>query len=136
MSSLSVDAQKRAQKDSAKKEAKAAAAEAKAKEAKDQAIVYIKRVERNKRKYVTEVSGLEGHGLELKKIAKEWGKKCESPSFVFFRSFTSAKFFAFRAAIFAPRRALYHAIAVFSRFVFISSSNLLSLLISSRLSLI
>ena len=76
MSSLSVDAQKRAEKDSAKKEAKAAAAEARAKEAKDQAMVYIKRVERNKRKFVTEVSGLEAHGLDLKKVAKEWGKKC------------------------------------------------------------
>lgn len=35
----------------------------------------IKRVERNKRKYVTAVSGLEAHGLDLKKVAKEWGKK-------------------------------------------------------------
>lgn len=75
MSGLSVDAQKRAEKDSKKKEAKAAAAEARAKEAKDQAMVIIKRVERNKRKYVTEVSGLEAHGLDLKKVAKEWGKK-------------------------------------------------------------
>ena len=32
-------------------------------------------MERNKRKYVTEVSGLEAHGFELKKVAKEWGKK-------------------------------------------------------------
>ena len=76
MSTLSIDAQKRAEKDSKKKEAKAAAAEARAKEAKDQAMITIKRVERNKRKYVTEVSGLEAHGLELKKVAKEWGKKC------------------------------------------------------------
>lgn len=75
MSTLSVDAQKRAQKDSAKKEAKAAAAEQRAKEAKDQAMVYIKRVERNKRKFVTEVSGLEAHGMTLKTVAKEWGKK-------------------------------------------------------------
>ncbi len=37
----------------------------------------IKRVERNKRKYVTAVSGLEQHGMDLKKVAKEWGKKCE-----------------------------------------------------------
>lgn len=40
-------------------------------------MVYIKRIERNKRKYVTEVQGLEGHGMDLKKVAKEWGKKCE-----------------------------------------------------------
>ncbi len=35
----------------------------------------IKRVERNKRKYVTAVQGLEVHGMDLKKVAKEWGKK-------------------------------------------------------------
>lgn len=37
--------------------------------------VLIKRIERNKRKYVTCVSGLEAHGLELKKVAKDFGKK-------------------------------------------------------------
>ena len=37
--------------------------------------MYIKRVERNKRKYVTVISGLEKHGLELKKVAKDLGKK-------------------------------------------------------------
>lgn len=77
LSTLSVDAQKRAAKDSAKKEAKAAAAETKEKERKREAMVYIKRVERNKRKFVTVVCGLEEHGMELKKVAKEWGKKCE-----------------------------------------------------------
>ena len=40
-------------------------------------MVYIKRVERNKRKFVTAVSGLEAHGMDLKKVAKEFGKKCE-----------------------------------------------------------
>lgn len=44
-------------------------------------MVYIKRVERNKRKYVTAVSGLEAHGMDLKKVAKEFGKKCEWPFF-------------------------------------------------------
>lgn len=77
LSTLSVDAQKRAEKDSKKKEAKAAAAEAREAEAKKEAMVYIKRVERNKRKYVTAVSGLEAHGMDLKKVAKEFGKKCE-----------------------------------------------------------
>ena len=77
LSSLSVDAQKRAEKDSKKKEAKAAAAEAREAEAKKEAMVYIKRVERNKRKYVTAISGLEAHGMDLKKVAKEFGKKCE-----------------------------------------------------------
>lgn len=36
-------------------------------------MVYVKRVERNKRKYVTAVSGLEAHGMDLKKVAKEFG---------------------------------------------------------------
>ncbi|KAI7543681.1 hypothetical protein KC317_g16221, partial [Hortaea werneckii] len=44
--------------------------------------IYIKRVERNKRKYVTEVSGLEHFGLDLKKIAKELGKKFATGSSV------------------------------------------------------
>ena len=73
LSTLSVDAQKRAEKDAKKKEAKAAAAESREKEAREQAMVYIKRVERNKRKYVTAVSGLEAHGMDLKKVAKEFG---------------------------------------------------------------
>lgn len=38
----------------------------------------IKRVERQKRKYVTVVSGLENHGHDLKKVAKELGKKFAS----------------------------------------------------------
>ena len=37
--------------------------------------VIIKRVERNKRKFVTTVSGLEAFGLENKKVAKDLGKK-------------------------------------------------------------
>jgi density-regulated protein DRP1 len=44
--------------------------------------VQIKRVERNKRKYVTCVAGLEAHGLDLKKVAKEWGKKFATGSSV------------------------------------------------------
>ncbi|MCJ1458474.1 Translation machinery-associated protein 22 [Mycoblastus sanguinarius] len=82
LSTLSIDAQKRAQKDAAKKEAKAAASEAKEAEAKKAAMVIIKRVERNKRKYVTEVSGLEAHGMDLKKVAKEFGKKFATGSSV------------------------------------------------------
>lgn len=77
LSTLSVDARKRAEKDSAKKEAKAAAAEKRDADAKKEAMIYIKRVERNKRKYVTAVCGLEAHGMDLKKVAKEFGKKCE-----------------------------------------------------------
>ncbi|KAL9042423.1 MAG: hypothetical protein Q9180_000614 [Flavoplaca navasiana] len=58
-----------------KKEAKAAAAEKREKEAKEEAMVYIERLERNKRKYVMAVSGLEAHGLDLKKVAEDFGKK-------------------------------------------------------------
>ena len=79
---MSVDAQKRAQKDAAKKEAKAALTEQRESERKAAAKVLIKRVERNKRKYVTVVSGLEEHGLDLKKIAKELGKKFATGSSV------------------------------------------------------
>ena len=35
----------------------------------------IKRVERNKRKFVTVITGLENQGRDLKKVAKELGKK-------------------------------------------------------------
>jgi density-regulated protein DRP1 len=44
--------------------------------------VIIKRVERNKRKYVTAVSGLEAFGLDIKKMAKEFGKKFATGSSV------------------------------------------------------
>ena len=82
MAALSVDAQKRAQKDAAKKTAKAAAAEQKEADRKSEAMVLIKKVERNKRKYVTVISGLEAHGLDLKKMAKELGKKFATGSSV------------------------------------------------------
>ncbi|KAK5278225.1 Translation machinery-associated protein 22, partial [Exophiala xenobiotica] len=51
MSALSVEAQKRAEKDAAKKTAKAEAAEQREAERKAEAVILIKRVERNKRKY-------------------------------------------------------------------------------------
>ncbi|KAK4636270.1 Translation machinery-associated protein 22 [Fulvia fulva] len=82
LSTLSVDAQKRAEKDAIKKAAKAEAQEKKAAEDRASSKVYIKRVERNKRKYVTEVSGLENFGLDLKKTAKEFGKKFATGSSV------------------------------------------------------
>ncbi|PYH44787.1 putative RNA binding protein Tma22 [Aspergillus saccharolyticus JOP 1030-1] len=75
LSSLSVSAQERAAKDAAKKEAKAAAAEARDAERKAASKVQIKRVERNKRKHVTVITGLDIYGLENKKLAKELGKK-------------------------------------------------------------
>ncbi|KAH9236133.1 hypothetical protein K456DRAFT_1890850 [Colletotrichum gloeosporioides 23] len=80
--SLSVDAQKRAAKDAQKKTAKAEAAEAKQADKLAKSTVTIKRIERNKRKFVTSVSGLERFGLENKKVAKEFGKKFATGSSV------------------------------------------------------
>jgi density-regulated protein len=74
-STLTLEARKRAEKDAQKKAAKAEALEAKAAATIASSRVTIKRVERNKRKYVTAVSGLEAFGLENKKMAKEMGKK-------------------------------------------------------------
>jgi len=67
---LSLEAQTKLEKDTAKKEAKAEAkadAEAKRKQA---AKVTIKRVERTKRKHVTTIFGLETFGVDLKKASK------------------------------------------------------------------
>ncbi|OQE16104.1 hypothetical protein PENSTE_c025G00463 [Penicillium steckii] len=75
LSTLSVSAQERAAKDAAKKEAKAAQSEARDIERKAASKIYIKRVERNKRKHVTVIMGLEVFGMENKKIAKDLGKK-------------------------------------------------------------
>jgi density-regulated protein DRP1 len=74
-STLSVDALKRAEKDAHKKALKAEAAEAKAAQTIASSKVTIKRVERNKRKFVTTVTGLENFGLDNKKVAKDLGKK-------------------------------------------------------------
>ncbi|ODH51954.1 translation machinery-associated protein 22 [Paracoccidioides brasiliensis] len=82
LSTLSLSARERAAKDAAKKEAKAALAETRNQERKAAAKVQIRRVERSKRKYVTIISGLEAHGLENKKIAKELGKKFATGSSV------------------------------------------------------
>ena len=66
--SLSVEAQKRAAKDAQKKTAKAEAAEAKQADKLAKSVITIKRIERNKRKFVTAVIGLETFGLDLKKV--------------------------------------------------------------------
>lgn len=66
--SLSVDAQKRAAKDAQKKAAKAEAALQKQADKLANSLVTIKRIERNKKKFVTSVSGLEAFGLDLKKV--------------------------------------------------------------------
>ncbi|GJN73107.1 density-regulated protein DRP1 [Purpureocillium lilacinum] len=80
--SLSVEAQKRAAKDAQKKTAKAEAAEAKQADKLAKSVVTIKRIERNKKKFVTAVIGLEAFGLELKKVAKDLGKKFATGSSV------------------------------------------------------
>ncbi|KAK1148417.1 Translation machinery-associated protein 22 [Aspergillus melleus] len=82
LSNLSVSVRERAAKDAAKKEAKAALAEARDAERKAASKVLIKRVERNKRKHVSVITGLEVYGLENKKIAKELGKKFATGSSV------------------------------------------------------
>ncbi|KAI5789699.1 translation initiation factor SUI1 [Peziza echinospora] len=75
LSTLSVSAQAKAEKDSVKKAARAAKAEKEEQHKKATSKVILKRVERNKRKYVIVVSGLEAFNLDLKKVAKEFGKK-------------------------------------------------------------
>jgi density-regulated protein DRP1 len=82
LSALSLDAQKRAEKDSQKKAAKAATAEARRAEELASSKILIKRIERNKRKYVTAVQGLEAFGLDIKKVAKDFGKKFATGSSV------------------------------------------------------
>jgi density-regulated protein DRP1 len=82
LSALSLDAQKRAEKDSQKKAAKAASAEARRAEELASSKILIKRIERNKRKYVTAVQGLEAFGLDIKKVAKDFGKKFATGSSV------------------------------------------------------
>jgi len=74
--------QERSEKDAAKKAAKAEAQESREAEKRAASKVTIKRIERNKRKYVTAVSGLEAFGLDLKKVAKEFGKKFATGSSV------------------------------------------------------
>jgi hypothetical protein len=64
-----VEAQKRAAKDAQKKTAKAEAAEAKHADMLAKSVITIKRIERNKKKYVTAVIGLESFDLELKKVS-------------------------------------------------------------------
>lgn len=57
-------------------------AEARDAERKAASKVHIKRVERNKRKHVSVITGLEVYGLENKKVAKELGKKFATGSSV------------------------------------------------------
>ncbi len=75
LTTLSVAAQERATKDAARKAAKASAAEEREASRLASSKVVIRRVERSKRKFVTAVQGLDAFGLDLKRTAKELGKK-------------------------------------------------------------
>ncbi|TRM67384.1 translation initiation factor SUI1 [Schizophyllum amplum] len=72
---LSLEQQVKLEKDTAKKEAKAEAkADAEMKK-KMSSQVIIKRIERNKRKHITSIYGLEAFGIDLKKVAKQLASK-------------------------------------------------------------
>ncbi|KAG6911514.1 Translation machinery-associated protein 22 [Tephrocybe rancida] len=79
---LSLDAQAKLEKDTAKKEAKAEAKADAALKKKLASQVTIKRIERNKRKHVTSVHGLEAFGVDLKKAAKQFSSKFATGSSV------------------------------------------------------
>ncbi|KAG6890710.1 hypothetical protein C0995_005083 [Termitomyces sp. Mi166 len=79
---LSLEAQVKLEKDTAKKEAKAEAKADAALKKKLASQVVIKRIERNKRKHVTSVSGLEAFGVDLKKAAKQFSSKFATGSSV------------------------------------------------------
>lgn len=78
MANLSVTAQEKAAKAEAQASKRAEKEEAKAEreaERKATSRITLKRVERTKRKHVIVVTGLETFGLDLKKVAKDFGKK-------------------------------------------------------------
>ncbi|KAF8272155.1 translation initiation factor SUI1 [Lactarius quietus] len=73
LGTISQEAQNRLEEETAKKEAKA---DAKADAARKKKMVVIKRIERNKRKFVTSVRGLEALiGVDLKKAAKLFAQR-------------------------------------------------------------
>ncbi|KAF4576439.1 Translation machinery-associated protein 22 [Pleurotus pulmonarius] len=72
---LSLEAQTKLEKDTAKAEAKAEAKADAALKKKMSSQITIKRIERNKRKHITAVHGLEAFGIDLKKVAKQFASK-------------------------------------------------------------
>ncbi|KAL7282705.1 density-regulated protein DRP1 [Trametes coccinea BRFM310] len=72
---LSLEAQEKLEKDTAKKEAKAEAKAETALKKKMASQITIKRIERNKRKHVTAIHGLENFDVDLKKAAKFFAQK-------------------------------------------------------------
>ncbi|KZT60761.1 density-regulated protein DRP1 [Calocera cornea HHB12733] len=79
---LSLENQKKLDDDSAKKEAKAEAKASLAEKKRKESKITIKRVERNKRKHVTSVQGLEAFGVDLKKASKLFAQKFATGSSV------------------------------------------------------
>jgi len=75
LGTISLDAQAKLDKEAQKKEAKAEAKADAAHKKKMASQVTIKRIERNKRKHVTAVHGLEAFGIDLKKVAKQFASK-------------------------------------------------------------
>ncbi|TFK43133.1 translation initiation factor SUI1 [Crucibulum laeve] len=72
---LSLEAQTKLEKDTAKKEAKAEAKADAALKKKLSSQVTIRRIERTKRKHVTAIYGLDAFGIDLKKAAKQFASK-------------------------------------------------------------
>ncbi|KAF9057782.1 translation initiation factor SUI1 [Panaeolus papilionaceus] len=79
---LSLEAQSKLEKDTAKKEAKAEAKADAALKKKMSSQITIKRIERTKRKHVTAISGLEQFSIDLKKAAKQLAGKFATGSSV------------------------------------------------------
>ncbi|TCD62503.1 Translation machinery-associated protein 22 [Steccherinum ochraceum] len=75
LGSISLEAQSKLEKDTAAKEAKAEKKADAALKKKMASQVTIKRIERNKRKFVTSIHGLEAFGVDLKKVAKQFATK-------------------------------------------------------------
>ncbi|CED83051.1 Density-regulated protein related to translation initiation factor 1 (eIF-1/SUI1) [Phaffia rhodozyma] len=82
MGTLSVEGEKKLEQDVEKQEKKARKKAEKEEENKKALKVTIKRIERNKRKYVTTVQGLEFFGIDLKKAAKLFAQKFATGSSV------------------------------------------------------
>ncbi|KAF8839307.1 density-regulated protein DRP1 [Paxillus ammoniavirescens] len=75
LGTLSLEAQAKLEKDTAKKEAKAEAKADAALKKKMASQISIRRIERNRRKFVTAVHGLEAFEIDLKKAAKFLAQK-------------------------------------------------------------
>ncbi|KAI0782586.1 density-regulated protein DRP1 [Abortiporus biennis] len=75
LGTLSLEAQNKLEKDTAAKEAKAEKKADAAMKKKMASQITIKRIERNKRKHVTAIHGLEAFDVDLKKVAKQFAQK-------------------------------------------------------------